>query len=76
MGGYRDSGSVEESRESGATNNSNREGDRDLEGRYGALYEQRMNPFAEVSESVLCHVMSCLTVDKHCVVEIWSVVDI
>ena len=26
--------------------------ERDVEGRYGALYEQRMNPFAEVRVSM------------------------
>lgn len=42
-------GEYEESRESG---NSNRERDnnREVEGRYGELYEQKMNPFAEVSQ--------------------------
>ena len=43
-------GEYEESRESG---NSNRERDnnREVEGRYGELYEQKMNPFAEVSQA-------------------------
>ena len=31
---------------------SGRDRDRDVEGRYGALYEQRMNPFAEVRRTV------------------------
>jgi hypothetical protein len=36
---------MEESRESGTAD---RDRDREVEGRYGVLYEQRMNPFAEV----------------------------
>ena len=28
--------------------------DREVEGRYGAIYEQRMNPFAEVRRGYLC----------------------
>jgi hypothetical protein len=37
---------MEESRESGTAD---RDRDREVEGRYGVLYEQRMNPFAEVT---------------------------
>ena len=44
-GGYRNGESMEESRESGTAD---RDRDREVEGRYGVLYEQRMNPFAEV----------------------------
>jgi hypothetical protein len=36
---------MEESRESSSAD---RDRDREVEGRYGVLYEQRMNPFAEV----------------------------
>lgn len=63
-GGYRDA-NAEESRESGINSSSsnNREGDRDLEGRYGALYEQRMNPFAEVI--YCCHIISCHIITSH-----------
>jgi hypothetical protein len=44
-GGFRNGESMEESRESGTAD---RDRDREVEGRYGVLYEQRMNPFAEV----------------------------
>jgi hypothetical protein len=44
-GGFRNGESMEESRESGS---GDRDRDREVEGRYGVLYEQRMNPFAEV----------------------------
>lgn len=44
-GGFRSGESMEESRESGSAD---RDRDREVEGRYGVLYEQRMNPFAEV----------------------------
>ena len=41
-------GEYEESRESGYSNRE-RDNNREVEGRYGELYEQKMNPFAEVS---------------------------
>ena len=44
-GGYRDDVESMEDESSGR--------DRDMEGRYGALYEQRMNPFEEVSTAIL-----------------------
>ena len=44
-GGYRDD--VESMEDEGSGRDRDR--DMDMEGRYGALYEQRMNPFEEVS---------------------------
>ena len=43
-GGYRDGVESMEDESNGR--------ERDVEGRYGALYEQRMNPFAEVRVSM------------------------
>ena len=54
-------GEYEESRESGNSNR-DRENNREVEGRYGELYEQRMNPFAEVPYSQFTMLMSL-----HCI---------
>jgi hypothetical protein len=63
-------GDSEESRESGNPNR-DREKDREVEGRYGELYEQRMNPFAEVRRCTALHCTalfsySTLPAQLHC----------